>query len=130
MAKRTKTPRRVAVFGPRARTTSARAVRLVLTTSRKMDAPRIARDLVDRGVAACVSVLPGASSTYRWRGKVERAAESVLLVKTTGKALRACLARLAQVHPYEIPEALVLTPGLGLTSYVRWVVKTTAPGAS
>jgi periplasmic divalent cation tolerance protein len=92
-----------------------------------MDAPRIARALVAGGFAACVNVLDGARSTYRWRGKVEEAREALLLVKTTRARLRACLARLVEVHPYEVPEALVLTPGQGLAAYVEWVVKTTGP---
>lgn len=70
--------------------------------------------------------MPGAKSTFRWRGKVERATESLLLIKTTARRVRACLRALATAHPYEVPEALVLTPGTGLADYARWVAKETS----
>ena len=92
-----------------------------------MDAPRIATSLVAGGFAACVNVVPGVLSVYRWRGNLERARESLLVVKTTRSRLSACLARLVAVHPYEVPEALVLTPGTGLAAYLDWIVKMTRP---
>lgn len=130
MAKKTRTPRRAARERARARLVSAAAVRIVLTTSKKVDAPRIAEALVAAGFAACVNVLPGARSTYRWRGKVERASEALLVIKTTRAGLGACVARLAAAHPYEVPEALVLTPGSGLSDYVEWVARNTRPSSS
>ena len=127
MTKRTVKRRRDARAHARSRTASARGVRVVLSTSTKMDAPRLARRLVDARVAACVTVVPGVRSTYRWKGKVERAAESLLVIKTTRAALPACLELLATAHPYEVPEALVLTPGTGLAVYLEWVARETHP---
>jgi periplasmic divalent cation tolerance protein len=123
LANSTRRPRRGA--RSRAQIAPARAVRVVLSTSSKMDAPKIATALVTGGFAACVNVLPGALSVYRWRGKLVRARESLLVIKTTSRRLSACLARLVEVHGHEVPEALVLTPGTGLAAYLDWVVKTT-----
>jgi periplasmic divalent cation tolerance protein len=100
---------------------SARAVRLVVSTAPARDASRIARTLVDEGLAACVSLLGGLRSTYRWKGRVESANEVLLVAKTTAGRSRACLARLAQAHPYEVPEGIVVAPSEGLVAYLRWV---------
>lgn len=109
---------------------SARGVRFLLTTAPAAAARRIAGGLVAGRHAACVSVLPGARSTYRWRGKVESAREAILMVKTAARALPACVAALRQAHPYEVPEILVFAPEKGLPAYVAWVVESTTPGQS
>ncbi len=100
---------------------SGSRVRLVLSTAPPAAARRIARTLVEGGTAACVNVLPGAWSTYRWKGKREEARESLLLVKTTARALSACVAALVAAHPYEVPEVLVGSPRQGLPAYLAWV---------
>jgi periplasmic divalent cation tolerance protein len=105
-------------------------VRVVLSTAPARAAARIAAALVSGGTAACVNVVPGASSVYRWRGRVERAKESLLVVKTSARALRACLDALGKAHPYEVPEALVLTPNAGRTDYVRWIGDSTVRARS
>jgi periplasmic divalent cation tolerance protein len=109
------------VTRPRARVGSARGVRIVLSTAPPRAAARIAKALVKGGTAACVHVLPRATSVYRWKGAVERASESLLVVKTSARAVASCLDALRAEHPYEVPEALVITPNAGLTNYVRWV---------
>jgi periplasmic divalent cation tolerance protein len=68
----------------------------------------------------------GAHSVYRWRGRVEEAGEVLLVVKTSAGKARACLERLAALHPYEVPEGLVLTPSAGLLAYLGWVAAETA----
>lgn len=113
-ARRRSTPAR------RARTRAPR-VRLVLSSAPPALAPRLARRLVVEGVAACVSVVPGARSVYRWKGAVEEAREALLIVKTTVTALPRCLAALTAAHPYEVPEALVLRPAEALAAYARWL---------
>jgi periplasmic divalent cation tolerance protein len=105
-------------------------VRIVLSSAPPRVAARLARALVAGGTAACVHVVPRGRSVYRWRGRVERAVESLLVVKTTTRALRACLAALRRGHPYEVPEALVVVPNAGLTAYVRWVLESARPPRS
>jgi len=101
------------------------SVRLVLSTCPDADtAARLARALVDERLAACVSALPGAVSTYRWQGQVEQSSEVQLLIKTSGERLDALTARLAELHPYELPEILAVEAG-GLPAYLAWVVDQT-----
>jgi len=81
----------------------------------------LARVLVDERLAACVQIVPGVESVYRWQGRVEQAREYLLLAKTS-KARWPCLReRLLQLHPYEIPELLALDVGDGGAAYLDWV---------
>ena len=100
---------------------AAKDVRIVLSTAPVRAAAALATHLVESGLAACVTVVKGGESVYRWRGKVERARESLLLVKTTRRDLEALLAALAKRHPYEVPEGLVLEPTDGLRAYLKWI---------
>ena len=85
-------------------------------------AQRIADALVDARLAACVSVLPGVHSTYRWQGAVERTEEVLLLIKTTRDALDALQARLPDLHPHELPELLAVEAA-GLPAYLDWIAR-------
>jgi periplasmic divalent cation tolerance protein len=81
----------------------------------------LARRLVEARLAACVTRLPGAHSTYRWEGVVETAAEELLLIKTTAAAYGAVEAALREHHPYDVPEILALPVAAGLSDYLRWL---------
>jgi periplasmic divalent cation tolerance protein len=88
---------------------TAPPVRVVLTTAANPDeAARLGRALVEERLAACASLIPGVESIYRWQGKVETAAETLLLLKTGPDQLEALEARLRELHSYETPEFLVL----------------------
>ncbi|UHQ20788.1 divalent-cation tolerance protein CutA [Lysobacter sp. KIS68-7] len=96
---------------------------LCLTTCPDADsARRIADALVDARLAACVSVVPGVHSTYRWQGAIERGDEVLLLIKTTHEALPALQARLPELHPYELPELLAVEAA-GLPDYLQWIAR-------
>jgi periplasmic divalent cation tolerance protein len=84
-------------------------------------AERIAGVLVENGLAACVNLLPGATSVYRWRGRVERTTETLMVIKTTRSGYPALEERLAQEHPYEVPEIVALDISAGLTPYLDWI---------
>lgn len=103
------------------------AVRLVLSTcpDEKVSA-EIARALVGRRLAACVTRLPGAVSVYRWRGAVEEAEEVQLLIKTTAGRVPALIRSLAELHPYEEPEILVFAAAGGAPGYLAWIAAETA----
>lgn len=90
-------------------------------------ATRIARALVDERLAACVQVLPGMVSTYRWQGAVQVADEVLLLIKTSRACLQALEARLPALHPYDLPELIVLEAVGGLDRYLHWVEAETTP---
>ena len=90
-------------------------------------AARIAEALVEERLAACVSLVPGLQSVYRWQGQLQREAEVLLLIKTTQARYPALQARLPQLHPYELPELLAVESAAGLPAYLHWVADQTRP---
>jgi len=88
-------------------------------------ADELARTLVDERLAACVNVYAPMMSTYRWKGTVERDAERQLVIKTTRARLPAVEERLRHLHPYELPELIVIGPEGGSDAYQRWVGEVT-----
>lgn len=80
-----------------------------------------------RALAACVNLLPGLRSVYRWQRKVEAAAEVLLLVKTSAEAYPALQERLRQLHPYELPELLAVEAASGLPEYLQWLAAESRP---
>lgn len=86
----------------------------------------IARALVDERLAACVTAVPGARSTYRWQGRVESAGETLLMIKTTSERLEAVTGRIVALHPYELPEVLAVEAAGGLPPYLDWIAGQTA----
>ena len=101
-------------------TQPAQQVALVLTTFGVGQAVAVARVLVDERLAACVNVLPAMTSIYRWQGKVEQDREQQIVIKTATDRVAALQARLRDLHPYELPEFLVLD-ATGSDAYLAWV---------
>ncbi|HEU5457605.1 MAG TPA: divalent-cation tolerance protein CutA [Terracidiphilus sp.] len=102
--------------------------RIVLTTAADPDeAARLARSLVEEGLAACATILPGAQSIYHWEGKVEHAAEVLVLIKTRTPQLEALEARLHALHSYLTPEFLVLPVEAGSAGYLEWLQSSLGP---
>ena len=102
--------------------TSEPGVEIALVTAPDDEtAARIARALVEEGLAACVNLLPGIRSIYRWEGEVEDTPEVLLVVKSRTE----CAARLEQrvraLHPYEVPELLRIAPTGGSEAYLLLV---------
>lgn len=89
-------------------------------------ARRIARGLVERRAAACVQVIPGLHSTYRWEGRLEEADEVLLLVKTTRGRLADLELALRELHPYEVPECVAVEAVHVAAPYRAWVLDETA----
>jgi len=87
------------------------------------DAERIARALVERRLAACVSVVPRLVSIYRWKGDVERDEESLLVIKTRADRVDALRESLVALHPYELPELVVLPVAAGHAPYLAWIAE-------
>ena len=81
----------------------------------------IAGSLVEERLAACVNVLPGATSIYRWEEAVEESEEALAIVKTTAARLRSLEARVGELHPYELPEILAIEPDGGSSVYLNWI---------
>ena len=100
---------------------AAKGVRVLLCTAPPGKASEIAHSLVEARLAACVNLVPGLRSVYRWKGAVCDDPETLLIIKTTDDRQTALARRLTELHPYEVPELLSLPPGAGLTSYLSWV---------
>ncbi len=95
---------------------------LVVTTAGSEDeARKIARHLVENRLAACVNVIPRVESIYRWQGKVESAAEWLLLIKTTAQRFPAVRDAIGKLHSYEVPECVVLSIEDGSAPYLQWL---------
>ncbi|RDI96436.1 divalent-cation tolerance protein CutA [Meiothermus sp. QL-1] len=86
----------------------------------------IARTLVHEGLAACVNLLPGLTSVYRWEGRVEENPEHLLLIKTRQERYAELERRLQALHPYQVPEILALEVKAGLPAYLAWLEASTS----
>ena len=105
----------------------AGSARVVLVTTPDVDSARaIARVLVGERLAACGNIVPGLTSIFRWAGAVEEAAETLLILKTSDDRLAAMSERVIELHPYEVPEFLVLSVADGSSAYFEWVVNQTS----
>ena len=91
------------------------------TVATAPDAERIATALVEQGLAACVNVVPGVVSIYRWRGAVERELEVLLVIKTRAERFEALREALVSLHPYEVPELIALPVAAGHAPYLAWL---------
>jgi periplasmic divalent cation tolerance protein len=85
------------------------------------DAAEFGRTLVDERLAACVNLLPVMESVYRWEGKIEFEAERQLVIKTSRDRLGDLWNRIRDLHPYEVPEFVVIPIVDGNDAYLRWV---------
>lgn len=91
------------------------------TVSKIKDAERIARVLLQKRLAACVTVVSGGLSFYRWKGKTCRDREFVLIMKTVSSKAEALERELGRIHPYELPEFVVLPVAGGSRRYLKWI---------
>ena len=91
------------------------------TVATPEDADRLARTLVERRLAACVNVVPGVVSHYRFGGEQHRDAELLLVIKTRTERLEALRAALVELHPYDVPELVELEIAGGHAPYLAWL---------
>ena len=107
---------------------STPALRLVLTTLPDAEiAGRLAHELVEAGLAACVNVLSPCRSIYRWQDAVHEDGEIPLIIKTTAERHAALETFLRKNHPYQIPEIIAIDVNDGLPEYLRWAATATQP---
>lgn len=90
-------------------------------------ADAIAQGLVERRMAACVSALAGARSTYRWQEQIQQETETLLLIKVPRAQVDACAKALQDLHPYEVPEIVILPASGVAASYLAWAQQACRP---
>jgi periplasmic divalent cation tolerance protein len=106
-----------------------KAIVVLTTVGAKFDAAALARTLVEQRLAACVNIVPAVHSIYRWKNAVEDDREQLLVIKTTESRVDALRESLFAVHPYEVPEFVVLGADAG-GAYAEWLIDSVAAPAA
>jgi periplasmic divalent cation tolerance protein len=97
-------------------------IQVVLVTAPDLAAAgEIGRRLVEEGLAACVNLVPGVRSIYRWQGELHDDAEVLMIAKTRAALVGALAARVRALHPYDVPEVIALPVAAGSEPYLAWV---------
>jgi periplasmic divalent cation tolerance protein len=94
---------------------------VLITAGSEEEAHEIADSLVNERKAACVNIVAGVDSLFRWQGKVESARESLLLVKTRASLFPEIISLVKEIHSYEVPEIIALPIVAGSEDYLRWL---------
>jgi periplasmic divalent cation tolerance protein len=99
--------------------------RIVLTTAGSIEeAQRIAAALVEQRLAACVNILPGVESVFRWQGKIDRTSEWLMIIKTKAEAFERVRDAIQKLHSYDVPEIISLEIDDGSAAYLQWIDET------
>jgi periplasmic divalent cation tolerance protein len=99
---------------------------VLVTCGSIAEARKIGRKVVQKKLAACANIVPGVESIYRWKGKVERAREVLMVMKTTAQRLRELEREVKQAHGYDVPEFIVSPIVAGSKQYLRWISENTS----
>jgi len=102
-------------------------IRLVVVTAPAASAEPLARKLLLERLVACVNFVRGVRSLYWWNGKLDKARETLLVFKTAARNIPRLLARIRALHPYDVPEILVLEVEVANPPYVKWVLREARP---
>ena len=94
---------------------------VLITAGSQEEAERIAQSLVAEMLAACVNVVPGVTSIYRWEGEVQRDQEWLLVAKSRRDVLDRLVERVQEIHSYDVPEIIALPLAGGSEPYLRWL---------
>jgi len=101
---------------------------VLVTCGSRAEAQRIAREIVSQRLAACANLLDiPVQSVYRWKGKVEKAREFLLLIKTSARRQRALEAEVERLHSYDVPEFIAVPIVAGSPKYMAWLSKCVNP---
>jgi periplasmic divalent cation tolerance protein len=98
---------------------------ILCTCPDQVTAERIAETLVGERLAACVNLVPGLTSVYRWEGRIQRDTELLLLIKTRAAVYPLLEARIRELHPYQTPEIIALPIQTGTAAYLDWIADNT-----
>ena len=94
---------------------------VLVTVSSESEGKGIARALVEERLAACVNIIPGLTSIYRWEGKICEDQELLLVIKTQGQKVAALCERIGHLHSYAVPEVIALPIAEGSARYLEWL---------
>jgi periplasmic divalent cation tolerance protein len=94
---------------------------VIFVTCPESESDRIASQLVDEQIAACVNIVPGVTSIYRWQGKVSRDLEHLLIIKTEQNMWQTLEKRVRELHPYDVPEIIQCPIDNGYAPYLKWI---------
>jgi periplasmic divalent cation tolerance protein len=108
------------------RASSRRILVVLVMTSSRREAERIAEAAIKNKVAACSNLVPSVTSIFRWKGQVQKSRETLLIMKTSVHRYPALARLVRSMHSYEVPEIIALTVEQGLRPYLEWVHKETA----
>jgi periplasmic divalent cation tolerance protein len=100
-----------------------KALVVLCTVGKPEDAEWIGREVIDRGLAACVNVLPQVTSIYRWRGEVEKNEETLMILKTTADRFEELREAIVSLHSYELPEVIAIPVEGGHKPYLAWLAE-------
>lgn len=103
---------------------------LFTTFANRADAERVCGALVENRAIVCATILPGAVSIYPWKGRIERAEEVFVIIKTAMRARRAAARALLELHPYETPELIIQSGFAWNDAYLAWLDAWTRPATS
>lgn len=99
-------------------------VTAIITTRTAEDAETIAQHLVEEKLAACVNIIPQCTSIYHWKGRVEREAEALMLVKTARELFSRLAARVTELHSYDVPEIVAVPLEEIADGYLGYLIAT------
>jgi len=105
--------------------TGGRYRTVLVTCASIAEARRIARSVVEKKLAACANILTGVESIYRWKRKVERAREVLVVIKTTAWRIVQLEREVQRLHSYDVPEFIVLPIAAGSCKYLSWIQENT-----
>ena len=100
-------------------------MKLLFSTAPADQADRIAGTLLEERLVACVNMVAGVKSRYWWKGALEEAEETVMMMKTTDELVGPAIDKLVEVHPYEVPEAVAVEIDAGSEAYLHWIGEVT-----
>jgi len=92
-----------------------------VTTANKIEAQKIAESLIDKKLAACVNIVDKLSSLFMWEGKLDKARESLLIIKSKKEKLPRIIRLVKSLHSYEVPEIIAIPIAGGEKEYLRWI---------
>ncbi len=100
------------------------SVNIVYTTvGSEEEAVLIARTVVEEKLAACANIIPTIRSIYRWQGKIEDERESLIFIKTRSDSVKTLIARIKELHTYDVPDIVAIPIEKGYQPYLDWVVE-------